>query len=130
MAPNTNIGAASVVGGGGEDLPETLARKVTNDAVARIRSLARRSRPQRGLGGVGRPRGGQHRRGEAVTHGPAGRRLHRRPTDRRLFAEIDSGRARRRPPLHVQRRAAARQLSGLPISDVEMNLGQQFLHLL
>jgi membrane-bound serine protease (ClpP class) len=40
MAPNTNIGAASVVGGGGEDLGETLAAKVTNDAVARIRSLA------------------------------------------------------------------------------------------
>src|SRR3712207_6126839 len=32
MAPNTNIGAASVVGGSGEDLPDTLARKVTNDA--------------------------------------------------------------------------------------------------
>jgi membrane-bound serine protease (ClpP class) len=40
MAPNTNIGAASVVGGGGEELPETLSEKVTNDAVARIRSLA------------------------------------------------------------------------------------------
>src|SRR5688572_21430647 len=40
MAPNTNIGAASVVGGGGEELPETLAAKITNDAVARIRSLA------------------------------------------------------------------------------------------
>ena len=40
MAPNTTIGAASIVGGGGEDLPETLARKITNDAVARIRSLA------------------------------------------------------------------------------------------
>jgi membrane-bound serine protease (ClpP class) len=40
MAPSTNIGAASVVGGGGEDLPETLAAKVTNDAVARIRDLA------------------------------------------------------------------------------------------
>ena len=40
MAPNTNIGAASVVGGGGEDLPETLGEEVTNDAVARIRGLA------------------------------------------------------------------------------------------
>jgi len=42
MAPNTNSGAASVVSGSGEDLPETLATKVTNDAVARIRSLAER----------------------------------------------------------------------------------------
>ena len=40
MAPNTTIGAASIVGGGGEDLPETLSRKITNDAVAQIRSLA------------------------------------------------------------------------------------------
>jgi len=46
MAPTTNIGAAAVVGGGGEDLPETLARKVTEDAAALIRSIAtRRGRP-------------------------------------------------------------------------------------
>ena len=42
MAPATNIGAAAVVGGGGEDLPETLARKATEDAAALIRSIARR----------------------------------------------------------------------------------------
>ena len=40
MAPGTNIGAASPVAGGGEDLPETLASKVTNDAAAEIRSIA------------------------------------------------------------------------------------------
>ena len=40
MAPGTNIGAASPVGGGGDDLPETLASKVTNDAAAEIRSIA------------------------------------------------------------------------------------------
>ena len=46
MAPATNIGAAAVVGGGGEDLPETLARKATEDAAALIRSIAtRRGRP-------------------------------------------------------------------------------------
>jgi membrane-bound serine protease (ClpP class) len=46
MAPTTNIGAAAVVGGGGEDLPETLGRKVTEDAAALIRSIAtRRGRP-------------------------------------------------------------------------------------
>jgi membrane-bound serine protease (ClpP class) len=47
MAPATNIGAASVVGAGGEDLPETLSRKATEDAAALIRSIARRrGRPQ------------------------------------------------------------------------------------
>lgn len=46
MAPATNIGAAAVVGGGGEDLPETLGRKATEDAAAFIRSIAtRRGRP-------------------------------------------------------------------------------------
>jgi len=34
MAPLTNIGAASVIGGSGEDLPETLSRKATEDAAA------------------------------------------------------------------------------------------------
>jgi membrane-bound serine protease (ClpP class) len=42
MAPATNIGAASVVGGQGEDLPETLSRKATQDAVAFLRSIADR----------------------------------------------------------------------------------------
>jgi membrane-bound serine protease (ClpP class) len=46
MAPATNIGAAAVVGAGGEDLPETLSKKATEDAAALIRSIAdRRGRP-------------------------------------------------------------------------------------
>ena len=40
MAPGTNIGAASPVSGTGQDLDETLARKVENDAAAFIRSIA------------------------------------------------------------------------------------------
>ncbi|MCZ7569004.1 MAG: nodulation protein NfeD [Ardenticatenaceae bacterium] len=40
MAPRTRIGAASVVGGQGEELPATLARKAENDAAALARSLA------------------------------------------------------------------------------------------
>lgn len=40
MAPNTNIGSASPVAGGGEDIGETMERKVVNDAVARIENLA------------------------------------------------------------------------------------------
>lgn len=46
MAPGTNIGAASVVGSGGEDLPETLGKKVTEDTTAFMRSIAaERGRP-------------------------------------------------------------------------------------
>jgi membrane-bound serine protease (ClpP class) len=47
MAPGTNAGAASVVGGGGEELPKTISRKMTEDASALLRSLVLpRGRPQ------------------------------------------------------------------------------------
>jgi membrane-bound serine protease (ClpP class) len=40
MAPGTNIGAASPVGSGGEDLTGTIGEKVKNDAMANMRSIA------------------------------------------------------------------------------------------
>jgi membrane-bound serine protease (ClpP class) len=40
MAPNTRIGAAHPVGAGGEDITGTMGDKVTNDAVALIKSIA------------------------------------------------------------------------------------------
>lgn len=40
MAPNTNIGAASPVGGGGEDIESTLEKKVTEDLAAFARGTA------------------------------------------------------------------------------------------
>src|SRR4051812_12120108 len=40
MAPGTNIGAASPVGSGGEELTGTIGEKVKNDAIANIRSIA------------------------------------------------------------------------------------------
>ena len=40
MAPGTNIGAASPVGSGGEDLPDTLKSKATQDTAAFMRSIA------------------------------------------------------------------------------------------
>ena len=40
MSPSTSIGAATPVGGGGEDLPDTLADKATNAAAADIRAIA------------------------------------------------------------------------------------------
>lgn len=42
MAPETVIGAAAVVGSGGEDLPETLALKATEDMQATVRNLTAR----------------------------------------------------------------------------------------
>lgn len=40
MAPGTNIGAASPVAAGGQDLPETLKSKATQDFAAEMRSIA------------------------------------------------------------------------------------------
>jgi membrane-bound serine protease (ClpP class) len=46
MAPATNIGAAAVVGTGGQNLPSTEAKKATQDVAALMRSIAvRRHRP-------------------------------------------------------------------------------------
>jgi membrane-bound serine protease (ClpP class) len=42
MAPNTSIGAASPVGGSGEDIDETLKSKIENILTADIRGLAER----------------------------------------------------------------------------------------
>lgn len=39
MAPGTNTGAASPVGSGGEELPKTIGKKVSEDAAALVRSL-------------------------------------------------------------------------------------------
>ena len=40
MAPATNLGAASPIGASGEDLPDTLKSKATEDAAAFLRSIA------------------------------------------------------------------------------------------
>ena len=46
MAPGTNAGAASPVGGAGEDLPKTLAKKAGQDVSALLRSVTEpRGRP-------------------------------------------------------------------------------------
>jgi membrane-bound serine protease (ClpP class) len=128
MAPNTNIGAASIVGGGGEELPETLAAKITNDSVARIRSLAEAHGRNADWAESAVRDAASIDADEAVSMEPPVVDILAATTDE-LFAAIDTGeRADGRPyefngePLPT--------LSGLTLVDLEMNPGQEFLHLL
>jgi membrane-bound serine protease (ClpP class) len=128
MAPNTNIGAASVISGSGQDLPATQARKVTNDAVARIRSLAEEHDRNADWAEDAVRRAASISATEAVALEPPVADLIASDTDE-LLAAIDAG-------TRVDGRAFTFDgeplppLSGLPIRDLEMNFGQQFLHVL
>ncbi len=128
MAPSTNIGAASVVGSGGQDLPETLSKKITNDAVARIRELASThgrnadwaERAVRDAASISSS--------EAVKLSPPVVDLLVGATTE-LLSRIDQGKRSdgRQLTFHKQ---PLPKLAGLAVRDANMNLGQQFLHLL
>ena len=128
MAPNTNIGAASVVGGGGEDLPETLGEKVTNDAVARIRSLADEHGRNADWAEDAVREAASISAADAVAMEPPVADLLAADVDA-LFAGIDEGERAdgRAYDFNGQPLPA---LSGATIRELEMNPGQQFLHLL
>jgi membrane-bound serine protease (ClpP class) len=128
MAPNTNIGAASIVGGGGEELPETLAAKITNDSVARIRSLANAQDRNADWAEAAVRDAASIDANEAVSMEPPVVDILASTTDE-LFAAIDTG---ERADGHAYEfdGEPLPQLSGLAITDLEMNPGQEFLHLL
>lgn len=128
MAPLTNIGAASVVGGSGEDLPETLARKVTNDAVARITALAKAHRRNEAWAESAVREAASASASEAIEMEPPIVDVVAADTSE-LFAAIDTG-ARADGYAYRFNGDPLPKLSGLPIRDANMNLGQQFLHLL
>ncbi len=128
MAPNTNIGAASIVGGGGEELPETLAAKITNDSVARIRSLANAQDRNADWAESAVRDAASIDANEAVSMEPPVVDILASTTDE-LFAAIDTGERADGHPYEFEG-APLPQLSGLTITDLEMNPGQEFLHLL
>ena len=128
MAPNTNIGAASVVTSTGEDLPSTLEEKITNDAVSRIRALAEAHERNADWAESAVRDAAAVNAGEAVEMDPPVVDLLADDLPD-LLAAIDAG---------VRADGAAIEfdgqpipaLSGLEVRDLEMNLGQQFIHLL
>ena len=128
MAPLTNIGAASVVGGNGEDLPDTLARKVTNDAVARITELARAHGRNAAWAESAVRQAASASVTEALALSPPIVDLEAADTTA-LFAAIDTG-SRSDGRAYTFNGHPLPKLSGLAITDATMNVGQQFLHLL
>lgn len=128
MAPNTVIGAASIVGGGGEELPETLSRKITNDAVARIRSLATTYDRNADWAESAVRDAASIDAEEAVSMEPPVVDILAADTDE-LFAQIDTG-ERADGRAYEFDGEPIPTLSGLPIVDLEMNPGQEFLHVL
>lgn len=128
MAPNTNIGAASVVGGGGEDLPETLGEKVTNDAVARIRSLAEQHGRNADWAEDAVREAASVSAADAAAMDPPVADLVAGDVDA-LFAAIDEGK-RADGRAYDFNGGPLPKLSGAEIRDLPMNPGQQFLHLL
>jgi membrane-bound serine protease (ClpP class) len=128
MAPSTNIGAASVVSGTGEDLPETIGRKITNDAVARITELARNHNRNVAWAEDAVRDAASASASEAVAMEPPIVDLVAADTDE-LFRAIDAGERADGHPLTFDGAPIA-QLSGLEIRDLGMNFGQQFLHVL
>ncbi len=128
MAPLTNIGAAAVVDSSGNDLPTTLAEKVTNDAVARITALAKAHGRNEAWAENAVRKAVSASADDAVAMTPPVVDLIATDTTA-LFAAIDTG-ARADGRAYQFHGAPLPHLSGLPIRDASMNVGQQFLHLL
>jgi membrane-bound serine protease (ClpP class) len=121
MAPATNIGAAAVVGAGGEDLPETLSKKATEDAAALIRSIAdRRGRPVDALEATVRE-AKSYSASEAVRLGIAD--LVARDVDR-LLSALDGRR------LQTADGRIVVHTSGAQVHRIEMNLFERILSFL
>ncbi|HEX7197584.1 MAG TPA: nodulation protein NfeD, partial [Candidatus Limnocylindria bacterium] len=128
MAPNTNIGAASVVGSGGEDLPDTLAAKVTNDAVARIRSLAEQHGRNADWAESAVREAASIGAREAVEMEPPVADLIAGDLPA-LLESVDTG-ERADGRAYEFNGEPLPPLSGLAIREITMNVGQQFLHVL
>ena len=128
MAPSTEIGAASVVGSGGAELPPTLAAKVTNDAVAKIRALAETHGRNAGWAESAVRDAASANASAAIGMTPPVVDLVADSTQA-LLAAIDTGHRADGAAL-THDGAPLPHLSTLPIRDVQMNIGQQALHLL
>jgi membrane-bound serine protease (ClpP class) len=128
MAPSTTIGAASVVGGGGEDLPDTLADKVNNSNAAKIKDLAAaHGRNIEWAESAVRDAASVSAADAVAMEPPVVDLVAIDVQD--LLAQIDTG-ARADGRAFDFNGQPLPKLSGLALRDVNMNVGQSFLHLL
>jgi membrane-bound serine protease (ClpP class) len=128
MAPSTSIGAASVVGSGGAELPETIGKKITNSAVAKITELAREHGRNVEWAESAVRDAASVSASEAIAMEPPVVDLVAADVGE-LFAAIDLG-ARADGRAYTFDGAPLPKLAGLTIRDATMNFGQQFLHVL
>jgi membrane-bound serine protease (ClpP class) len=128
MAPSTQIGAASVVSGTGEDLPSTEASKVTNDQAASIRELAQRQARNADWAESAVREAASVGASQAVAMTPPVTDLVA-ASEQELFTAIDAGKRADGHPFTF-RGEPLPKLFGLAIEDANMNVGQSFLHIL
>ena len=128
MAPSTTIGAASVVGSGGAELPDTLADKINNSNAAKIKDLAAAHNRNTEWAEAAVRDAASVSAAEAVAMDPPVVDLMATDVDD-LFAQIDSGQRADGQPYEFDGEPLP-PLSGLPVQDVNMSLGQSFLHVL
>jgi membrane-bound serine protease (ClpP class) len=121
MAPGTNIGAASPVGAGGEELTGTIGSKVKNDAIANIRSIAEAR---------GRDVDWAVSTVDKAVSSPASEAVKVGAVDgiasslEDLRSKIDG------QSVEVRAQPVTLQLAGAPFVDLAMNPAQSLIHLL
>ena len=128
MAPSTSIGAAAVVGSGGQDLPTTEAEKVTNFYAAKIHQLAAAHNRNTDWAESAVRKAASLGAADAIKLKPPVVDL-LASTETELFAAIDTG-VRADGYAYRHDGKPLPKLSGLAITDVNMNPGQSLLQLL
>jgi membrane-bound serine protease (ClpP class) len=128
MAPSTTIGAASVVGSGGEDLPDTLADKINNSNAAKIKDLASAHNRNTEWAESAVRDAASVSAADAVAMEPPVVDLVATDVED-LFTQIDTGQRADGQPYEFDGQPIP-PLSGLPVEDVGMSIGQSFLHVL
>ena len=121
MAPGTNIGAASPVGSGGEDITGTIGEKVKNDAIANMRSIAEAR---------GRNVDWAISTVESAVSSPASEAVAKGAVDGIAVSLEDVRRQADGQVVQVQSKPVAVDIADAPFVDLSMNPFQSIIHLL